>query len=216
MINSIIIEVNRYQATEYLLKNFYDDQSIIEHHLDFIEKDSNNRTKQILKQYFNNSCQLPNINTLRMLSIISEDNLTVQCILNENNNLKYRIIAIRFLDKPIRFQNEFRTILNNEQEPSELRISCFQAIHQSLTSSEIDNLIETIQARQVRSYIKSLLKKSSIWLANSGSYEFPFGKVNVIFNEKFLLYFPTVIQLNLRNNTEIGLYFIRSNGQTMV
>ncbi|CAF3326597.1 unnamed protein product [Rotaria sp. Silwood1] len=215
IINQSIIDVNRYQATDYIFKNFYHDESIIEHHLDFIERKSNDHIKQILKKYFPNSCQITNIITLRMLILISQDNLTIQCILNRNNSLKYRAIAFRFLNNEKKFFKDFQNILINEEESSEMRILCFQAIYLSLNISEINNLIENVKSNQLRFYIKSLFKQSSIWLANSGSYKFPFGKMNIIFDENLLFYFPNMIQLELGNNTDIDFYFIRNNQQNI-
>lgn len=137
-----------------------------------------------------------------MLIFISDDNLTIQCGLNENNRLIYRAIALRNLNNPKNFHNQFRILLNNEQESSEIRIIAFQVLLSTLNSTEINNLFQTIQSNQLRFYIKSLFKQSSIWLANSGSYQFPFGKINIIFNENF----PSIIQLELANHTEIDFY----------
>ncbi|CAF4248306.1 unnamed protein product, partial [Rotaria sp. Silwood2] len=215
MINQSIIDVTRYQATEYIFNNFYHDESIVEYHLDLIERKSNDHTKQILKKYFPNSCQITNIINLRMLIIISQDNLTIQCILNRNNSLKYRAIAFRFLNNEKNFLKDFQIMLNNEEESSEIRILCFQAMYSSLNISEINNLIENVKSNQLRFYIKSLFKQSSIWLANSGSYEFPFGKLNIIFDENLLFYFPNMIQLELGNNTDIDFYFVRNNEENM-
>ncbi|CAF3840465.1 unnamed protein product, partial [Rotaria sordida] len=215
MINQSIIDVTRYQATEYIFKNFYHDQSIIEHYLDLIERESNEHIKQILKKYFPNSCQITNIITLRMLILISQDNLTIQCILNRNNSLKYRAIAFRSLNNEKNFLKDFQTILNNEEESNEIRILCFQAIYSFLNISEINNLIENVKSNQLRFYIKSLFKQSSIWLANSGSYEFPFGKINIIFDENLLFNAPNIIQLELGNNINIDFYFVKHNEQNM-
>lgn len=204
MINRNIIKVNRYPATEYILKTFIDDQSIIEYHFDFIERQSNDN----LKKYFNHSCQILNFIKLRMLILINEDNLTIECGLNRNNHIKYRAIALRSLNNPIKFHDQFRSLLNNEQESYEIRILAFQYLISVLNSSEIDQLIQTVQSNQLRFYIKSLFKQSSIWLAQSGSYQFPFGKINIIFNENSSSIIPSIIQFQLVNNTEIDLYLI--------
>jgi len=142
-----------------------------------------------------------------MLRLISQDNLTIQCILNENNYFKYRLIAFRFLNNEKNFSNQFQFILNNENESSEIRVLAFQSIFSSLNSSEINNLMEIVQSNQLRFYIKSFFKQSSIWLANSGSYIFPFGKINTIFNDNSSSFIPSIIQLKLANNTEIDFYF---------
>jgi hypothetical protein len=202
MINRNILQVPRQSATEYILKTFSDDQSIIEYHLDLIEGQSNDN----LKKYFNHSCQISSLITLRMLILIDEDNLTMECGLNRNNHVKYRAIALRSLNDPTQFHDQFRRILNNEQESFEIRILAFQYLFSVLNSSKIDYLIETVQSNQLRFYIKSLFKQSSIWLANSGSYQFPFGKINVIFNENSPSIIPSITQLQLANNTEIDLY----------
>jgi len=208
MINRSIIKVTRYQATEYIFKNFYHNQSIIEEHFDLIERKSNDDSiKKILRKNFNYSCEISNLITLRMLIFISEDNLTIQCGLNRNNPMKYRAIVLRILNNPNYFHNQFRMILNNEQESSEIRIIAFQILYSFLNSSEIMNLIEIVQSNQLRFYIKSFFKQSSIWLANSGSYKFPFGIINVIFNENFSSIIPNIIQFELANNTEIDFYF---------
>jgi len=207
MINQSIIKVIRYQATEYLLKNFFYDQSIIEHHFDLIERKPNDYLKEILKKYFNNSCEITNIITLRMLIFISEDNLTIQCGLNRNNHFEYRIIAFRILNNPNDYHSQFRILLNNEQESSEIRITAFQILFSSFNLSEIDYLIETVQSNQLRFYIKSLFKQTSIWLKNSGSYKFPFGNLNIIFNENLLSIIPNIIQFEFANNTKIDFYF---------
>jgi len=206
MINRSIIKVIRSPATEYILKNFYYDQSIIEYHFDLIERKPNDYLKEILRKYLNNSCQISNLIILRMIIFISQDNLTIQCGLNRNNHLKYRIIAFRILNHPNYFQNQFRSLLNNEQESSEIRIIAFQELSSFLNSSEINNLIETVQSNQLRFYMKSSFKQSSIWLANSGSYQFPFGKMNVIFNENLSSIIPNIIQFQFANNIEIDFY----------
>ncbi|CAF4292261.1 unnamed protein product, partial [Adineta steineri] len=55
--------------------------------------------------------------------------------------------------------------------------------------------------------MKSLFKQASIWSAHSGSYSFPFGKLNVVFQQNLSLFFPNILQFILANNTEIDLYF---------
>ncbi|CAF3266519.1 unnamed protein product [Rotaria socialis] len=211
MINQSIVDVSRYQATEYIFKNFYSDESIIEHHLDLIERQSNDRIKEILRKYFKNSCQILNMITLRMLLLIAQDDLTIKCVLNQNNTLKYRTIAFRSVMNPEKFENDVRTLLNNEEESSELRIISFQAISSSLNTSEINNLMENVKSNQLRFYLKSLSKQSSLWLGNSGSYEFPFGKMNIIFNERSTMFFPYMIQLELVTNGKLDIYFVRDD-----
>lgn len=151
-----------------------------------------------------------------MLIIISQDDLTIKCILNRENNLNYRIIAFRALNDPKVFQNELRTMLNDEEESSELRILAFQVLSSEFSLTELNNLIKNVKSDQLRFYIKSLFKQSSLWLRNSGSYEFPFGKMNVIYNENSSLFLPYMIQLDLIHDTELDIYFIRKNVSTMV
>lgn len=206
MINRSIIKVTRSQSTEYILKNFYHDESAVDHHLNLIERKSNDYFKEIFRKYLNNSYQISNFITFRMLILISDDNLTIQCGLNRHNHWKYRAIAFRILNNPNDFHNQFRILLNNEQESSEIRIIAFQALVSSLNSSEINNLIETVQSDQLRFYMKSLFKQSSIWLGNSGSYQFPFGMINIIFNENLLSMIPNIIQFKLANQIKIDLY----------
>jgi hypothetical protein len=206
MINRSIIKVTRFQATEFILKNVYHDKPIIEQHFDLIGRKLDDKTREILKRYLNNSCQLSDLITLRMLILISNDNLTIQCGLNRNNHLNYRVIAFRILNNPTSFFNEFRTIFYDEQESIEIRIVALQVIYPSLNSSEIKNLIETTQSNQMRFYIKSIFNQSSIWLGNSGSYLFPFGRVNVIFDEDRSLFIPKMIQLELEDRIEIDFY----------
>ena len=145
--------------------------------------------------------------TLRMLVFIAEDNLTIQCVLNENNHWKFRAMALRILNKPNDFHQQFQMILNDEQQTSELRILAFQYLSLVLNRSEMNNLIETVQSNQLRLYIKSLFKQSSIWFAHSGSYQFPFGKINVIFNEHSSSILPNIMQFQLANNTELDVYY---------
>src|SRR5262249_12304058 len=101
---------------------------------------------------------------------------------------------------------QFQIILNNEQESPEIRIIVFQELFSSLNSSEINHLISNVQSNQLRFYIKSLFKQSSIWLTNSGLYQFPFGKINIIFNENSPSIIPNIIQFEFANNTEIDFY----------
>jgi hypothetical protein len=146
-----------------------------------------------------------------MLILIAQDNLTIECGLNRNNSLNYRLIAFRILTNPNNYQNQFRILLNNEQESPEIRILAFQSISSLLNSSEINHLVETVQSNQLRFYIKSLSKQSSIWLANSGSYIFPFGRVNIIFDEHSPSIIPNMFQLELANKIEIDFYFQRNS-----
>lgn len=139
-----------------------------------------------------------------MLILISDDNLTIQCSLNQNNPLIYRAIALRNLHNQTNFHEELKTLLNNEDESTEIRIIAFQILLPYLNSTDLNHLIEATQSNQLRFYIKSLSKQSSIWLRNSGTYEFPFGKMNIIFNENT----PKIIQLELTNHIEIDFYLI--------
>ena len=216
MINRNIIEVTRSQATEFVFKTFHCNESIIEHHLDVIERKPNDYAKEVLRKYFNNSCQISNLIILRMLILIGEDNLTIQCVLNQNNSLTYRAIAVRCLNNPTNFQDDFRRILNNEREPTELRIISFQVISSFLNLSEIHNLSKRVQSKQFQFYIQSLFKNSSIWLANSGSYRFPFGKINIIFDENLPSYLPNMIQSELINSTQFDFYFVRDTEKYVV
>jgi len=176
-----------------------------------IERNLNEHTREVLRKSVINFYQISTLITLRMLILISQDNLTIQYGLNRNNSLISRSIAFRILNNPTNFQDEFRILLNDEEESPDIRIIAFQAISSFLNPSEINNLIEKVQSTQLRFYMKSLFKQSSIWLANSGSYIFSFGKINVIFNENASLFFPNMIQFELADNSEIDFYFVRYN-----
>ncbi|UJR26422.1 hypothetical protein I4U23_007754 [Adineta vaga] len=207
LINQNIINTIRYPSTEYILKHFHHDQTIIANHLDMIERQLTDSTKESLRKYLKNiSHQRLNYLTLRILTLISNDNLTIQYALNRNNSIKDRIVSFRILNQPIQFHNHFHNLLNDEQESSDLRIIAFQMIHLSLNSFEMKNLIEKVQSNQLRFYIKSLFKQSSLWSSQSGSYLFPFGKIHVIFHENLSSIFPNIIQFELANQTEIDLY----------
>jgi hypothetical protein len=203
IIHRTIIQIPRFQVTDYLLKHFLSDQSLIEHHLDLLEKQPNENFKQIFRKYFHHSCHITNLITFRMLSFLSEDNRTMECISNEENHWKYRAMAIRLLENSNNFHHQFEKIFQNENESTPIRILAFQILSPFFNSSQI----ETIQSIQLRYYLQSLSKQSSIWLGHSGSYKFPFGLINIIFNEKSSSILPNIVQLKLANHLEIDIYW---------
>ena len=175
----------------------------MEYHFDILERHSNDRSKVIFRKSFDPSCHISNPIQLRMVILIDDDNLTLTCVLNHNNHWKYRAVALRIVNDPKNFFDRFRMILNNEDESIEIRLLAFQYLQPEMNSSELNNLIERIQSEQVRSYIQSLFKQKSIWFGHSGSYEFPFGRINFISSN----HQPSIIQCIFANQTEIDLYF---------
>lgn len=204
IIDQYILRMTRSSATEYILKRFSNDELAIEYHFDHLEQNSADRRIEIFREYLNNSSRISNRIQLRMLIFIDDDNLTMTCVLNKENHWKYRAVALRIINNPIDFLEQFQMIFNDEQESIEIRILTFQYLSMEMNESQLNNLLEIIQADQLRLYVKSLFKQTSIWLGHSGSYEFPFGKVNLISNDSR----PSIIQCVLANQTEIDLYFL--------
>ena len=195
----------RSSATKYILKRFVNDESAIDYHFDHLERQSDDQRNEIFREYLTNSSRIVNRIQLRMFIFIDDDHLTMACVLNKENHWTYRAVALRIVNHPKNFREQFRRMLNDEEESIEIRILAFQYLSVEMNESALNNLLENIQATQVRWYIQSLFKQTSIWLANSGSYEFPFGRIDLISSHDHR---PSIIQCVFANKTEIDLYFL--------
>jgi len=141
-----------------------------------------------------------------MLVFLSNDNLTMTCIRNQTNPWLYRSMAIEIIEQTDRFTDDLRQLIDDENEFAQIRILAFEKLASYYNSLELVRLIQTIRSKQFRFYLQSLSKQSSLWLAQSGSYEFPFGKMNVIFPDDSLSIIPQIVHIRLTSNLRIDFY----------
>ena len=211
IINETIITVSRHPATEFLFRNFLDDQSILEQHLNRIEKPLSQQTRDILLRYINHSKTRSDFITLRILLLLNDEQSMWEYGLNRSHRLDYRAIALRSLKNTSEFHEKLRAMFEDKEESYEIRLIALQSIVPMLKPSDIAHWIETVESKQIGFYLNSLLKQSSIWKGHSGSYVFPFGTISVIFDEHVPSFLPNIVQIELEAGTDIDLYWIKNN-----
>lgn len=207
-----LIKVHRSPVTDFLLKHA--DSSIIEQHLNHLETKIDPSIQSVLENHLQSSVNhFSPFVTLRLLLLLQHDEQLLSYASNRRYRLDYRTIALRSLTDPQRFEAELRRIFADEEESNEIRCVAFQTLRSSFNDSDIAESIERTGSKQFRAYLKSLSKQSSLWLGQSGIYQFPFGTVHVIFNELQPRFFPSMIQLEFEQNTSIDLYWIKNENR---
>ena len=198
--------MNRFPATAYILQTALTNQSIIEQHLDSIADKLDDRLRPQLVAQLNRSCDLSNAIVLRLVILLSDDASTMDCAMNRTGSAAHRAIALRSLNHASQFRDRLQAIVTDEDEYNEIRIIALQAIVSSLNSADIVRLVETVKSKSVQSYLRSLSKQSSLWLGQSGSYAFPFGTINIVFDEERPSWLPTMLHFEWGSGKTVDAY----------
>lgn len=199
-----LIDVRRFLATEFLLRNA--ELSTIEKHLKKLENRIDEPIRNVLKNFLDVSSSF----RLRFLVLIGDDDRLLSFALNSSNRLDFRCIALRTMTKIENFQENFQNLFDDETQPNEIRLIAFE----NLRSPNIDELSSRILSKQIRFYFESLEKKTSIWSRQSGRYEFPFGTIDVFFDEFQTSFWPNVVQIEIKK--KFSIEFFRFNDEIFI
>lgn len=188
---STIVRVHHPVISEFLFRNFHQNSLIIDEHLTKIHPVIDERTRNILRDYSN---VVPSFIRLRIFIELDDKEKLFSFVFNHLESIDLRAIALRNLND----SNVFRQLFNDKHEPLEIRLIALQSLIPELSENEFVQFRAKKNPEQIDFYLDSLIKKSSISFRKSGSYRFPFGKINVIFNDDSTRFFPQFLQFEFQ------------------